>query len=138
MNRTIKALAGRREPDVKGGPGAPGRFSLGYGMAAAVVMALFLSAALLAVSVHAASAGPPEGPAVRYGTYCLGHYGAVQKGANIKDAIVSLRLFFEKRGLSVRILEHDMRFIRADVYKGDERVDSVVLDARTGKMRSTY
>lgn len=138
MNTARKALKGPRGQKGAGLLHALGLLFHGYGLKAAVVSAFFMSAVVFGASVPWASDEPPQEPSVRYGTYCLGHYGGMQKGASIKGAIASLRLFFEKRGLSVKVLDHDMRFIRADIYNGTALVDSVVLDARTGKMRSIY
>lgn len=100
-------------------------------------IAIGITLAAVAVAGPQAAAGERE-PAIRYGTYCMGKYGAMHRAVGIKEAINSLERYFSERGLEAKVTGHDMRFIRADIYNGTDFVDSVVLDSRTGKMRSIY
>lgn len=104
-----------------------------------------LTALLLFASYPAsARAGAGDGaagrakPSVNYGAYCSMPYGFRQQVAGMVEATEALRAYFAKRGLEVRLLGHDRRFIRADIYDGDEKVDSILFDRLTGKMRSVY
>jgi hypothetical protein len=103
-----------------------------------------LAALLVFAAAPAARAGAGDGaagrgkPSVHYGAYCSMPYGFRQHAAGMVEATEALKAYFAKRGLEVRLLSHDRRFLRADIYDGDERVDSILFDRLTGKMRSIY
>lgn len=103
-------------------------------MKTAVVTVATVLTTLLSVS-----AGPAQGekPAFGYGTSCYRPYGGRNMG-NISKAVIAVKTYFAHRGMDVKILGHTRRFIRADIYKGGEQVDSIVVDIATGRMRSVY
>ncbi|MEJ2184177.1 MAG: hypothetical protein P8Y66_11755 [Nitrospirota bacterium] len=109
------------------------------------ILASLLLLLVLSVGVPPAHGGddenvpaPAEQPSIRYGASCRGPYGAMHSHATLGDAVNALIAYFEQKGLKVVITGHDRRFILADIYRGEEQVDSIVLDARTGRMRSVY
>lgn len=95
--------------------------------------------ALLALGIAAAWAGPPKPkkPSFDYGTSCYGLYGHTDDG-NISRAIISLKRYFAKNGLEAKVLAHYGRFLKADIYRDGEVIDSIIVDISTGKMRSIY
>lgn len=93
---------------------------------------------LLASGLSAADKKEPEQPAIIYGDYCVSSYGYCTREMTTDEATIALRLFFEKRGLVSVIRIHMVRFTRADIYRGPHLLDSIVLDRKTGKMRSIY
>ncbi len=94
-----------------------------------------LTTALLLIASSAFS--EQQKPLIKYGTSCYRAYGGRNEG-NISKAIISVKKYFAHRGFGVKILGHSRRYIRADIYKDDEQVDSIVVDITTGKMRSVY
>lgn len=96
-------------------------------MAAAVVLAVLMSAGVSEASGRKTT--------VPYGETCM-QYGAPDRGAKLQTAMKSLREYFSKKGLEVKMLSHNKRFIRAEIYRGAEKVDRIVLDIVTGRMRS--
>ena len=85
---------------------------------------------------EAAKAGPR--PAVPYGDYCMPGYGARHGNVRLVNAMKHLRAYYKQRGLEVGMLSHRGAFIRADVYRDGRKVDGIVYDIRTGKIRSVY
>lgn len=77
-------------------------------------------------------------PAIIYGDYCITSYGYSAREMTPDEANIALRDFFEKRGLSPVVRVHMARFTLVDIYRGPHLLDSIVLDRRTGKMRSIY
>lgn len=106
--------------------------------------AFFIKTLLMALSVlfiagwpavsHAASGRP----SVNYGAYCMSSYGHAGDKTSVSKAIKALESYFEKKGLEARVISHTNRIIRADIFKGSLKVDGVVMDIRTGRLRSIY
>jgi hypothetical protein len=92
---------------------------------------------LLALSATAFAQGPRRS-AVSYGAYCESPYGFCRKELNSRQAVHALRMFFHHRGLRVEVLQLKGRFIKANIYNGPNLVDTILLDRKTGRMRSIY
>jgi hypothetical protein len=90
-----------------------------------------LITAVFASSVNAAEVTP-------YGENCISPYGMRDKPLNPHEAADAMQKYYGAKGLRVEIIEHRGRFIKADIYRGDIKVDTVVLDRKTGRIRSTY
>ncbi len=73
-----------------------------------------------------------------YGDTCKGSYGVLRHHMTVHDAVEAMRLYFAKKGLRIEIVDHWNRFIMADIYDGDAVVDRVIMDRKTGRVRSTY
>lgn len=73
-----------------------------------------------------------------YGAACEGSYGMLREHMTIPDAVRAIKDYFEKKGLTVEIIDHWSRFIMADIYDGAIIVDRVIMDRKTGRLRSTY
>lgn len=86
---------------------------------------------------------PPARDARRitpYGDFCenCSKYGIGSRMVTPKEASEALESYFESRGLGIKNVIHRGRFMRADVTKGEEMVDRVILDRMTGRVRSIY
>jgi hypothetical protein len=96
------------------------------------------SAMMLALGGGVAYAQEPRKSAVSYGDYCESLYGFCKKEMTLKEAANALRHYFARRGYDVIVVAHLGRFMKADVYKDQQKIDSIILDRKTGKMRSIY
>lgn len=97
----------------------------------------FAAIGILCATVAApAQEKKPAPPAIHYGDSCEGAYGICRNEMSIKEASRSLRVYFGRRGLTAVVVVHMGRFIRADIYNGPKYIDSIILDRKTGKMRS--
>ncbi len=98
-------------------------------------IAIFLLALMPALFVPYADSAPNENK-LPYGSSCYEHYGARGNTRSISYAIGAVRKYFKARGFYVKLVEHDMRFLTVEVLDHEKLVDTVVVDIRTGKMRS--
>lgn len=75
-----------------------------------------------------------------YGVSCplCGEYGYCKKEVKHEEAVKALEKYYKEKGMTVAITKKEGRFIEANVYKGKDIVDRVVLDCKTGKIRSIY
>jgi hypothetical protein len=99
---------------------------------------LLLALSVLTVLTLPVWANGPPAPSINYGDSCRGPYGATHKRMSVRKAIDSLKAYFIKRDLSVRVTDHRKWFIRAEIYNTTTLVDIIIMDVRTGKMRSIY
>lgn len=90
---------------------------------------------VLLIPVHA-----EEDRITPYGDYCeeCGSYGTCEKMMSPDDAAQALIRYYGDKGYSVGMIYHKGRFLRADIYKGNEQVDKVLFDRKTGRIRSIY
>ncbi len=75
-----------------------------------------------------------------YGEHCdlCGDYGYCNRRVTFEEAVHALRAHYSKRGLRVLILRQKERFLEAEIYNEGTRVDRVLLDLKTGRIRSMY
>lgn len=95
----------------------------------------------MASNVHAKTKEEePEKGITPYGASCplCGAYGYCSKQPTYKEAGNALKAYYEKKGLTVSVTKEEGRFVEADVSKGKEIVDRILLDCKTGKIRSIY
>jgi hypothetical protein len=98
-----------------------------------------LAAVLLSVSLLPSRAeASGRGVTVRYGQTCMMGYGAPEGGVRLQTAMENLRAYFGKKGMDVQMVSHSRHFIWADIFKDGDRIDSIVFDISTGRMRSVY
>lgn len=73
-----------------------------------------------------------------FGDTCplCGEYGYCTEPPSHKAAIHVLATHYAKRGLHVVVVKEKGRFLEAEVYRKRELVDKVLLDLRTGRIRS--
>ena len=82
----------------------------------------------------------PEKGVTPYGVSCplCGEYGYCKKEVKHEEAVRALEKYYKEKGMTVAVTKKEGRFIEADVYKDKDLVDRVVLDGKTGKIRSIY
>jgi 2-phospho-L-lactate transferase/gluconeogenesis factor (CofD/UPF0052 family) len=75
-----------------------------------------------------------------YGDNCplCGEYGYCSNQPTHEEAANALKSYFGKRGLRVIVLKQKDRFLEVEVYRNGTPVDRVILDLRTGRIRSMY
>lgn len=103
---------------------------------ARIVFVFILLASLISVA-YSKSSGDEITP---YGAYCplCGEYGYCAKYPTKKEITDALNLYYSKKGLKAVLKKQDGRFAEAEVYKNKKIVDRIMLDIKTGKMRSIY
>lgn len=106
-------------------------------------MGNFLKIATLAVSAIMAStaAFAEEGfknGVTPYGDSCNAPYGICKKQMQVYEAVDAMKVYFEEKGMHIEIIEHKGRFIKVNIFRGHDRVDCILFDRKTGRMRSIY
>ncbi len=71
-----------------------------------------------------------------YGSSCFSSYGARGKTKSIPHAIGAVRKYFAQRGYYVKLVSHSKLFLTVDIYNDEDIIDTVIVDIRSGKMRS--
>lgn len=71
-----------------------------------------------------------------YGSSCFSSYGARGKTKSIPNAIGAVRKYFAQRGYYVKLMSHTKWFLTVDIYDNEDIIDTVIVDIRSGKMRS--
>lgn len=82
----------------------------------------------------------PEKGITSYGVSCplCGEYGYCKKEVTYEEAVRALEKYYEGKGMTVTATKKEGRFIEAEIYKGKDLVDNVIIDCKTGKIRSIY
>jgi len=99
---------------------------------------------LLMVLIFTASAmgvfAENQRPVTPYGDFCprCSKYGYCRFNLSMKEAVIAMNDYYKKRGFSVKMDKAMGRFIWATILKGNRVVDRIVLDRRTGRIRSIY
>ncbi len=77
---------------------------------------------------------------VFYGEQCplCGEYGYCRRTPTQSEAVSILNSYYGKRGFRVIVIRRKERFLEAEIDKDGNTVDRVLLDLRTGRMRSLY
>lgn len=103
-----------------------------------ITQALAISAALMLSAASFSFAG--DGPVTPYGDYCRDCtiYGVCKDPIPLKEAMHSLRKYYEERGYRLGMTSHKGRFIEAEIFREDRLVDKVIFDRKTGRVRSMY
>jgi hypothetical protein len=52
--------------------------------------------------------------------------------------VIALNRYYSERGYRVGTIYHKGRFIEAEIFKHNRRVDVVLFDRKTGRLRSIY
>jgi hypothetical protein len=75
-----------------------------------------------------------------YGDSCplCGDYGYCNKQPTRKEAVVALKTYYRGKGLHVMTKKQEGRFLEAEIYKNNKMIDRVLLDLRTGLIRSIH
>ena len=101
---------------------------------------VFLAVLLLLFAGATALTSYAEKPVTPYGDYRsrLSHCGTGKNIHSHKRSEQALKHYYNSRGFDVEITTVKGRFIRAQVKKGGELVDTIILDRHTGRIRSIY
>lgn len=102
---------------------------------------LLCAAVLLVVLAPVVYAGDDQrGGAVFYIDQCqlCGEYGYCDKTPTQSEAVSALQSHFREKGLRVLVIRRKERFLEAEIYRGGHFRDRVILDLRTGRIRSVY
>jgi hypothetical protein len=75
-----------------------------------------------------------------YGDFCskCSKYGRDGRQVRMREAMAAVEAYFERKGLQVKHIRGNKRFIVIDIYRGHEIVDTILFDRRTGRLRSIY
>lgn len=75
-----------------------------------------------------------------YGDYCRDCtiYGTCKEIIPPSVAVIALDRYYRERGYRVGTIYHKGRFIEAEIFKNNRRVDVVLFDRKTGRLRSIY
>lgn len=92
---------------------------------------------IISSGVYAENAGEEVTP---YGDHCslCGAYGYCNKLPAYKEITNALEIYYAKKGMQVVIIKQDGRFIEAEVTKNKKTIDRILLDCKTGRIRSIY
>jgi hypothetical protein len=79
-------------------------------------------------------------PVTPYGDYCgdCAVYGACREPVALKQAMHSLRKYYETRGYRLGTVSHSGRFIEVEIFQDNRLVDKALFDRKTGRLRSMY
>ncbi len=97
----------------------------------------FVLALTLSISIFAYAG---ENNVTPYGDYCRDCtiYGTCKEIIPRRVAVIALDRYYGERGYRVGTIYHKGRFIEAEVFKDNRRVDVVLFDRKTGRLRSIY
>jgi len=73
---------------------------------------------------------------IPYGSSCYDSYGAKGHSRSISYAIEAARKYFDALGYNVKLVGHIKHFMTIEVYDDMELIDTIIVDIRSGKMRS--
>lgn len=65
-------------------------------------------------------------------------YGTRTKEIGPTEAEQFIEKYFASKGLTAAHINHKGRFVEAEIYKNGRRLDVILFDRKTGRMRSTY
>lgn len=65
-----------------------------------------------------------------------GGYDYCSDQPTFNEAAGVLRAYYREKGMDARVIKQDGRFLEAEIYKGRDPVDKVLLDLRTGRIKS--
>jgi hypothetical protein len=88
----------------------------------------------IAVAAHSEKHSTP------YGDYCrkYSHYGRNKTMHGFMHAVNALKHYYSKKGLDIKVISPKGRFIKVNILKNNEIVDTILFDRHTGRIRSIY
>lgn len=102
--------------------------------------AIFILILLIFVASYASAESGAGKGIVPYGEHCelCGEYAYCSRMPTHKEAVNALKSHYEKRRLRVIVLKQRERFLEAEIYNNGTMIDRILLDLRTGRIRSIY
>ncbi len=103
-------------------------------------IAFLITSLFLAKSNDVRAASPNGKKTTPYGAYCdrVRHYGNHHKALNDKHVNEALKHYYGEKDLDFKIINSKGRFVKAFIKDGNKIVDTIILDRRTGRIRSVY
>jgi hypothetical protein len=99
-------------------------------------MFLIAAVSLLGFTAIAGAENPAGAP---YGVCPLcDTYGNCKRPLTYEEAVSSVESYYEGRGMKAVVTKRSERFLEAAVYKSSAVVDKVLMDRKTGRIRSIY
>jgi hypothetical protein len=100
-----------------------------------MIILLFLSVPAMTMSGFAG-----DKRTTPYGDYCkdCGTYGIYKDILPLDKAKSSIKGYYQSKGYRVGNMYHQGRFIKADIYQNKKKVDKIIFDRKTGRLRSIY
>jgi len=101
------------------------------------VFSAILFSMMTASLLYAAQEG---GVIILYGDYAqwCTVYGTRTNDIGPREAEQFIEKYFASRGLRAANIRHKGRFMEAEIYRNDKRLDVILFDRKTGRIRSTY
>ena len=65
-------------------------------------------------------------------------YGSCPRQLQVHEAMRALEVYLRGRGLTMTMQEMRGRFIKIYIYKQNRQIDGILLDTKTGRIRSIY
>ena len=75
-----------------------------------------------------------------YGDYCKDCtiYGTCRELIPPREALIAIERYYGERGYRLGTAYYRGRFVEVEIYKDARRVDKVIFDRKTGRLRSIY
>ncbi len=104
------------------------------------MIALIIVALLFSVSLSPALALHRGKEVTPYGDFCrlCGKYGTCETPMTDEGARKAVIAYYNKKGFNVIVEKNHGRFIKARIMEKEKVVDVIILDRRTGRIRSIY
>jgi len=101
---------------------------------------VFLAILFLMMTASLLSAAQEGEVIILYGDYAqwCTVYGTRTKDIGPREAEQVIEKYFASKGLRATNLNHKGRYIEAEIYRNDRRLDVILFDRKTGRIRSTY
>lgn len=72
-----------------------------------------------------------------YSEWCSA-YGTCRENLEPAEAERAIKEYFAHKGLRAANIQHKGRFVEAQIYRNGKLIDKVLLDRKTGRIRSTF
>jgi hypothetical protein len=95
---------------------------------------------IIALFATESSGGNENKNVTPFGSYCkqMSHYGMHRTLIDTSEAEKALKHIYGKKGLAIKIIGNEGRFLKVEIKNGNEPVDIIIFDRRTGRIRSIY
>ena len=114
---------------------------VGGSLSAVLVVAGLLSAvSTFNAAADESGARQSLAPLTPYGELCPGgnRYGRCRGRMSFQDAVKVLNDYYAEKNFTVRVIDVQGRFIKAEILDDEKVVDVVIFDCRFGRIRSIY
>lgn len=95
-----------------------------------------LSVIAVIILLYSSAEAMPKKHAMPFGATCYDTYGANNSERSLSGAMIAVRRYFAHRGYKVKLLEHNTRFLKVEISRDTNVVDVIIVDIKSGRMRS--